>query len=119
MYGNVNGVYDPVGYYINEYRADNPHPGTTVKGAQNNDSYRLFVYASQQGNNGRIYPQKGTENNITFDWDTAKNKKFKGEFSPTRGIKENDIVYLGGQLLTALTNPAAGTFNSINWTSSR
>ena len=114
-----SGVYDPVGYYINEYRADNQYLGTTVKGAQNNDLYRLFVYASQQGNNGRIYQyKKGTENNITFDWDTAKNKKFKGEFSPTRVYKENDIVYLGGQLLTALTNLPAGTFNSINWTSS-
>ena len=51
-------VYDPVGYYINEYRADNPHSGTTVKGAQNNDLYRLFVYASKQGNNGRIYRTK-------------------------------------------------------------
>ena len=40
-----SGVYDPVGYYINEYRADNQYLGTTVKGAQNNDLYRLFVYA--------------------------------------------------------------------------
>ena len=49
MYGNVNpSMYMIVGYYINEYRADNPHSGTTVKGAQNNDLYRLFVYASNK-----------------------------------------------------------------------
>ena len=113
-----SGTYDPVGYYINEYRASNQYLGTTVKGAKNNDLYRLFVYASQDGNNGKIYQyKKGTENNVIFDWDTAKNKKFKGEFSDTKSYKENDIVYLGGSLLVARTNLAAGTFNSSDWTS--
>ena len=113
-----SGTYDPVGYYINEYRASNQYLGTTVKGAKNNDLYRLFVYASQDGNNGKIYQyKKGTENNVSFDWDTAKNKKFKGEFSDTKSYKENDIVYLGGSLLVARTNLAAGSFNSSDWTS--
>ena len=61
--------------------------------------------------------KKGTENNVIFDWDTAKNKKFKGEFSDTKSYKENDIVYLGGSLLVARTNLAAGTFDSSDWTS--
>ena len=113
-----SGTYDPVGYYINEYRASNQYLGTTVKGAKNNDLYRLFVYASQDGNNGKIYQyKKGIENNIAFDWDTAKNKKFKGEFSNTKSYKENDIVYLGGSLLIARTNLSAGVFNSSDWTS--
>ncbi len=113
-----SGNYDPVGYYINEYRASNQYLGTTVKGAKNNDLYRLFVYASQDGNNGKIYQyKKGTENNVTFDWDTAKNKKFKGEFDSAKTYKENDIVYVGGALLVAKTNLAAGTFNNSDWTS--
>ena len=113
-----SGSYDAVGYYINEYRASNQFLGTTVKGAKNNDVYRLFVYASQEGANGKVYQYKnGIENNVTFNWDSAKNKKFKGEFSETRTYRENDIVYLGGNLLVARTNLPAGVFDSANWTS--
>ena len=113
-----SGAYDPVGYFINEYRADNQYLGTSVKGAKNNDLYRLFVHASQDGNNGKIYQyKKGTENGVDFDWDTAKNKKFKGEFSATRTYREDDIVYLGDSLLQARTNLAAGPFDSGDWTS--
>ena len=61
--------------------------------------------------------KKGIENSVTFNWDSAKNQKFKGEFNTLRAYKENDIVYLGGALLTALTNVPVGAFNSVDWTS--
>ena len=37
-------TYDPVGYYINEYRASNQDLGTTVKGAKNNDPHIDCLY---------------------------------------------------------------------------
>ena len=118
-----SGEYQAEGYYINEYRADNQRLGTSVKGAKINDLYRLFVYADKGGEDstppeglGTIYQyKKGTENNATFDWDSAKNKKFKGEFSTERSYQEQDIIILGNSLLRAKTNLAAGAFNSTDW----
>ena len=113
-----SATYEPQGYYINEYRAENQYLGTSVKGAKNNDLYRLFVYANQNNSTGKIYQyKKGIENNTTFDWDTSKNKKYKGEFDSARSYRENDIVYLGGTLLSATTNISAGAFNAGDWTS--
>ena len=119
------GQYQPQGYYINEYRADNQRLGTTVKGAKINELYRLFVYADKGGEDstppeglGTIYQyKKGTENNATFDWDSAKNKKFQGEFSTIRSYQEDDIIILGNSLLKAKTNLAAGSFNANDWES--
>ena len=113
------------GYYINEYRANNPRLGTTVPCAKINDLYRLFVYANQGVEDstppeglGTIYQyKKGAENNVTFDWDSAKNKKFQGEFSTDRSYLENDIIILGNSLLKAKTNLAAGSFNINDWES--
>jgi len=115
----VAGYFLPEGYFINEYRGDNQYLGTEIKGSKINDLYRAFVYASQDGSaNGRIYQyKKGVENGVTFDWDTAKNKQFKGEFSTSRTYQENDIVYLGGSLLRAITNVSAGDFTASDWTS--
>ena len=119
------GQYNAEGYYINEYRANNQRLGTTVKGSKINDLYRLFVYADQGGEDstppeglGTIYQyKKGTENNATFDWDSAKNKKFKGEFRTDRSYQEDDVIILGNSLLTAKTNLAAGIFNANDWQS--
>jgi hypothetical protein len=70
----------------------------------------------------------GTENNNTYDWEYAKNKKFRGPFSDSLNYYTGDIVYLqdgydssgissSNTLYTAKTNIAAGPFDANDWTS--
>ena len=101
----------PQGYYINEYRANNQRLGTTVKGSKINDLYRLFVYADKGGEDSTlrrvpaqfIQYKKGTENNATFDWDSAKNKNLKANRTD-RSHQEDDVIILGNSLLKAKKN---------------
>ena len=60
----------------------------------------------------------GTENNNTYAWEYAKNKKFRGEFSAGIDYYTGDIVYLNdpqGSLFTAKTNITAGPFDILEW----
>jgi len=65
---------------------------------------------------GRLYfIKKGEENSLTYNWDYAKNKNFKGTFSQGLNYFTNDIVYLSNDLYVAKTNIAAGAFNFNDW----
>ena len=124
------GRYDLVSSYTVPENAAGLKLGSAIKITKNNDLYRAFIYAEQQLTNigvplsygpGRIYfIKKGIENNTTFNWDYAKNKKFKGAHSEGIYYSTNDIVYLDdpqGTLYTAKTNLAPGVFNNNDWTS--
>ena len=122
------GRYDPIGSYTVPEKQSNFLLGNDVNFTKNNNLYRLFVHAKgtqTQSNPGRIYFIKnGEENGITYTWEYAKNKKFKGSFDETITYLTGDIVYrenpaaVGtGVLYTAKTNLAPGIFDFNDWTS--
>ena len=118
------GRYDLQASYTVPEKAAGLKLGSTIKITKNNDLYRAFIHAAQGSaiaSPGKIYfIKKGIENNITFNWDYAKNKKFKGTFSEGTTYFTDDIVYADftdGTLYVAKTNIAPGTFNSNDWTS--
>ena len=118
------GRYDLQASYTVPEKAAGLKLGSTIKITKNNDLYRAFIHAAQGSavaSPGIIYfIKKGIENNITFNWDYAKNKKFKGTFSEGTTYFTDDIVYADftdGSLYAAKTNIAPGTFNFNDWTS--
>ena len=117
------GRYDVLSSYTVPEKAAGLKLGSSIRITKNNNLYRAFIHAEQSKTSaapGRIYfIKKGIENNSTFDWDYAKNKKFKGTFSEGITYFTDDIVYLDdpqGSLYAAKTNIAPGTFNTNDWT---
>ena len=117
------GRYDILSSYTVAEKAAGLRLGSSIRITKNNNLYRAFIHAEQSKTSaapGRIYfIKKGIENNSTFDWDYAKNKKFKGTFSEGITYFTDDIVYLDdpqGSLYVAKTNIAPGTFNTNDWT---
>ena len=118
------GVYDLVGAYTVPEKQANFYLGDQVKITKFNNLYRAFIHAKgmqTEASPGRIYMLKdGEENGNTYDWEYAKNKKFKGSFNESLNYYTGDIVYLAdpdGTLYTAKTNIAAGFFDPNDWTS--
>jgi hypothetical protein len=114
-----NGQYvSPLSYTVPERQA-NFKLGSSVKITKNNDLYRAFVHAEGSKTSdlpGTIYFIKnGTENELTYDWEYAKNKKFKGTFSTSLSYSTDDIVYLSNELYVAKTNIAPSTFTATDW----
>ena len=102
-------------------RSNNLQLGSDVKLTKLNDLYRGFVYAAgnpiDSTSEGRIYFLKqGTDfNGETWNWEYAKDKNFKGEFSVTQNYFEDDIVYINNSLYRAITNISAGSFADTDW----
>ncbi len=68
--------------------------GSKVVMSKHNDLYISFIH-SDNDNPGRIHFTKhGTENNIFYNWEIARNKKFQGEFEDSNQYATGDIVYL-------------------------
>ena len=113
------GRYNPVASYTVPEKQSNLKLGSSVKITKYNDLYRGFVHAEGTKSTslpGRLYfIKKGEENGLTYNWDYAKNKTFKGTFSTGANYFTNDIVYLNNNLYIAKTNLAAGAFNSNDW----
>ena len=119
---NNAGNYISLGSYVGPERQDNNYLGTKVEISQNaNNVYRGYVSApagSTVSDAGKIYFLKyGVENSITYNWEYAKNKKFKGVFSASSNYFIGDIVALENRLYNAVTNITAGTFNTLQWNS--
>ena len=119
---NTGGRFELINSYISPDRDSLQYFGTKVSVNKTaNNLYRGFINAPGQQNllnPGKIYFIKnGTENNITYNWEYAKNKKFKGEFDNTQGYFVGDIVYLGNRLYNAATNINPGPFNNLEWDS--
>ena len=123
------GRYDEIGTYTVPEQQSNFKLGSNIKIAKtSNGLYRTMVHAEgtqTQSSPGRIYFIKtGIENGITYTWEYAKNKKYKGVFNESISYFTNDIVYREnpavsgtGVLYVAKTNLAPGTFNTTDWTS--
>ena len=77
-----------------------------------NDLYRFVIGA----NNQLYFVKKGTDSrNATWDFEYAKDKKYKGTFSASTDYKTDDLVYLDGFTYRAKTNISAGVFNTNDW----
>ena len=101
----------------------NHYFGTKSKVTSYKNLRRGFILASDGetvSEAGKMYFFKdGVDNNITYAWEFAKNKKFRGEFSTSTNYLTGDIVYIdntsAGQLYTAKTNITAGVFDIQSW----
>ena len=122
------GRYSEIGTYTVPEKQANFKLGSNIKITENNGLYRTMIHAEgtqTQGSPGRIYFVKtGTENGLTYTWEYAKNKKYKGVFNESINYFTGDIVYREnpavtgtGVLYVAKTNLAPGVFSSTDWTS--
>ena len=122
------GRYSEIGSYTVPEKQANFKLGSNIKITLNNGLYRTMIHAEgtqTQGSPGRIYFVKtGTENNLTYTWEYAKNKKYKGVFNESINYFTGDIVYREnpaatgtGVLYVAKTNLAPGVFDTTDWTS--
>ena len=106
---------------VSPQRKTNNYFGAKVALKRIGDLYRAFVSATDSetvSNQGKIFFLKfGTENNNTYAWDYAKNKKFKGEFDASKNYYIGDIVYNDGSLFNAITNLTPGPFDATFWDS--
>lgn len=119
---NNAGLYISLGSYVSPDRAALARFGERVAIAKSPQGvYRGYINApgsSTVSDPGKIYFIKnGVENNIRFNWEYAKNKKFRGEFEETSNYYVGDIVYLSNRLYSASTNITAGVFNNLQWDS--
>ena len=103
--------------------------GSKIKMTKRNNLYKAFIGCRGNGttaNPGKIFfVNKGTdEEGIEYNWELAKDKRFKGEFAPERNYYVNDIVFLDGEFYTAKTNIQGNTtdpddvdaqFNILDW----
>jgi len=90
--------------------------GSKIKMSKRNDLYKAFISCRGNGtssNPGRIYfVNNGTdEEGVEYNWELAKDKRFKGEFAPERNYYVGDIVFLDGEFYTAKTNIQGNTAN--------
>ena len=118
---NLAGNYVSLGSFVGPERRNNNKLGTKVELRQNGDIYRGYVSAPADEtveNPGKIYFIKnGTENGELYNWDYAKDKDFKGEFSESQRYFTGNTVYLANRLYIAKTNIAPGAFNTTQWDS--
>lgn len=117
----TSSTFSLVGSFIVPEVQDNLRLGSKVLIRKNNDLYKLFVGCRGNGtstNPGRIYfINYGTTDDGTFyNWELAKNKKYRGEFGPEKEYFIDDIVFLDGLFYQAQTNIAPGLqFNVLDW----
>jgi len=118
---NRANTYVSLGSFVGPQRQNNNYLGTKVEIRQTGNLYRGFISAPASetvDNPGRIYFIKnGFENGETYNWDYAKDKNFKGEFSESQRYFTGNKVYLANRIYTAITNVNAGPFDTLQWTS--
>lgn len=62
--------------------------------------------------------KNGTDNSIYYDWEYARNKKFRGIYSEQVSYNKGDIVYISqnnGDLYQSITNTPIGVFDPNLW----
>ena len=96
--------------------------GSTIKSSQTGDFYKLFIGCKGNGtteNPGRIYFVNNgiDEEGISYDWELARDKRYKGEFNTDRPYLIGDYVFYNGYFYKALTNiPGDGSeFLDVEW----
>ena len=96
--------------------------GSKIKVAKRNDLYKAFIGCAGNGttdNPGRIYfINKGIDDEgIEYNWEIAKDKRYKGVFNIDRSYFLDEYVYHEGYFYKALTNIAGDgtTFIETEW----
>ena len=112
--------YNVVGSFIVPETVENLGLGTNIKVRKDKELYKAFIGCSSNANGipGRIYfVNYGTnDDGVFYNWELAKNKNYRGEFSPDREYFIDDIVFLDGNFYKAQTNIAPGLqFNILDW----
>jgi hypothetical protein len=102
-------TFDIVGSFIVPETDNNLRLGSNIKITKYQDLYKAFIHAEGDGtsnNPGRIYFLNNgtTPEGDTYNWELAKNKKYRGEFAPEKEYFIDDIVFLDGSFYKALTN---------------
>ena len=114
-------TYTPIGSFIVPEQIDGLRIGSNIKVAKRNDLYKAFIGCEGNGtsaNPGRIYfVNSGTDDEgIFYNWELAKDKRYKGQFGEDRNYYLNEVVFYDGEFYTAQTNIAAGDpFNILDW----
>ena len=116
--------FSKVSSYTVPERDNDLRLGSNVKITSQNLLTRAFIHAggtreqTDETFPGRVYFVNFGEdsNGVTWEWDYAKDKLYKGEFSPTQSYKTNDLVYYSGYVYQAKTNLSANAFNLTDWT---
>ena len=101
---------------------ENLRIGSKLKLAKRNDLYKAFIGCagdSTTDNPGRIYfVNKGIDDEgIEYNWEIAKDKRYKGVFNVDRPYFLDEYVYHEGYFYKALTNIAGDgtTFVATEW----
>ena len=114
-------TYTPLGSFIVPEQIDGLRIGSNIKVARRNNLYKAFIGCEGNGteeNPGRIYfLNQGTdEEGISYNWELAKDKRYKGSFSSDRDYYLDDIIFNDGNFYIAQTNVARGdSFNILDW----
>ena len=114
--------FNPIDTFILPDVTENLRIGSKIKIAKRNDLYKVLIGAQGNGtlsNPGKIFfINKGTDaEGIVYDWETSKDKRYKGVFSTSTNYIINDYVYYSGYFYKALTNIAGDgtTFTATEW----
>jgi hypothetical protein len=114
--------FNVVDTFIVPDEIDNLRIGSQIKIAKRNDLYKAFIGCAGNGttnNPGRIYfVNNGTDDEgIFYNWELAKDKRYKGVFDSNIDYFVNDYVYHEGYFYEAQTNVAGdgSTFVTTEW----
>ena len=107
---NIGNLVE-IGSFLVPDRIDGLRIGSNVKFAQNGDFYKAFIGCEGNGtinNPGKIYfINKGTdEEGIEYDWELARDKRYKGVFASDRPYFVGDLIFYEGYFYRSLTNVA-------------
>jgi hypothetical protein len=96
---------------------ENLRIGSKLKIAKRNDLYKAFIGCAGEGtveNPGRIYFVNNgiDEEGVEYNWEIAKDKRYKGKFTVDRPYFLDEYVYHEGYFYKALTNIAGDGITS-------
>jgi len=108
---SLSSNYTKIGTFIVPEQEENLRLGSNIKIRKNKDLYKTFIGCQGEGNStlpGRIYFYNygTTPDGDFYNWELAKNKNYKGEFSPEKDYFIDDIIFLDGNFYKAVTNIA-------------
>ena len=102
-------------------KKDNHRYGSKVQITKNNDFYTGYILALDGDfdfdNPGKIYfIGYGDYDGRIYNWDSTKNKNYRGEFNELLTYFKGDIVYVDKIFYEAKTNLLPNLFNVVFWT---
>jgi hypothetical protein len=115
------GSYALVNTFVDPVAVTNSRFGAKLEITQRNDLYTLYVSSEGNGtadNSGKInFIISGQRDGVTYNWELAKDRAFRGVFSSTVFYLENEYVTEANVIYQAITNIAPGSsFDITDWT---